>query len=109
MFISLPGLMLAINETDKFETVMDTASKAIYEFMKGEPATLKVYEMEHPDVLLWAVWTIQQYAKMVSRDAARSKYGALLKDIMTYLQIRGIIERHHDVSYRRKTSEPESM
>lgn len=85
MFISLPGLMLAINETDKFETVMDTASKAIYEFMKGEPATLKVYEMEHPDVLLWAVWTIQQYAKMVSRDAARSKYGALLKDIMTYL------------------------
>ena len=85
MFISLPGLMLAINETDKFETVMDTASNAIYEFMKGEPATLKVYEMEHPDVLLWAVWTIQQYAKMVSRDAARSKYGALLKDIMTYL------------------------
>ena len=31
-----------------------------YEFMKGEPATLKVYEMEHPDVLLWAVWTIQK-------------------------------------------------
>ena len=76
MFISLPGLMLAVNEVDKFEMVMNTASKAIYEFMKGEPATLKVYEMEHPDVLLWAVWTIQQYAKMVSRDAARSKYGA---------------------------------
>ena len=85
MFISLPGLMLAVNEVDKFEMVMNTASKAIYEFMKGEPATLKVYEMEHPDVLLWAVWTIQQYAKMVSRDAARSKYGTLLKDIMAYL------------------------
>ena len=41
--------------------------------------------MEHPDVLLWAVWTIQQYAKMVSREVAKAKYGTLLKDIMAYL------------------------
>lgn len=27
--------MLAVNEVDKFEMVMNTASKAIYEFMKG--------------------------------------------------------------------------
>lgn len=85
MFIALPGLMLAINEVEKFETVMDTAVKAIYAFMKGEQTDLKVYEMEHPDVLLWAVWTIQQYDKMVSHDAAKARYGALLKDIMTFL------------------------
>lgn len=85
MFISLPGLMLAINEVEKFETVMNTAMKAIYAFIKGEECDLKITEIEHPDVLLWCVWTIQQYAKMVSREQARAKYGVLLKDIMTFL------------------------
>ncbi len=36
-------------------------------FMNNEPSHLRVYEMDHPDILLWAVWCIQQYAKMVSR------------------------------------------
>lgn len=85
MFISLPGLMLAINEVEKFETVMNTAMKAIYAFIKGEECDLKITEIEHPDVLLWCIWTIQQYAKMVSREQARAKYGVLLKDIMTFL------------------------
>ena len=85
MFISLPGLMLATGETDKFDLVMSTAVKAIYAFMKGESSDLKIYEIEHPDVLLWAVWTIQQFAKEVSRKDAFEKYGQLLKDIMDYL------------------------
>ena len=42
--------------------------------------------MEHPDVLLWAVWCIQQYDKMVSRDKCREKYGQLLEEIMEYLR-----------------------
>ena len=85
MFISLPGLTLAINELDKFDMVMNTAVKAIYAFMKGEDTSLIVYEMEHPDVLLWAIWTVQQFGKAVSRKDAYQKYGNLLKDIMTYL------------------------
>lgn len=86
MFIALPGLMLSVGEVEKFESVMETCSKAIYDFMeKKEDSTLKVTEMEHPDVLLWAVWTVQQYAKMVSREKAKERYGELLKDIMTYL------------------------
>ena len=32
--------------------------------IRDRPDDVKVYEMEHPDVLLWAVWCIQQYAKM---------------------------------------------
>lgn len=85
MFISLPGLTLAVDEVEKFETVMETAIKAIQAFIKDEPTDIKVYEMEHPDVLLWAVWCIQQYAKMVSHDKCREKYGALLEEIMDYI------------------------
>ena len=86
MFISMPGLTLAIDEVEKFEMLMETARKAIYAFMNDEPTDIKIYEMQHPDVLLWAVWCLQQYAKMVSREACRENYGQLLKDIMDYLR-----------------------
>ena len=73
LFISLPGLTLAINEVSKFEMVMETACKAIYNFIRNEPSQIKIYEMEHPDILLWAVWCIQQYAKWFHvRHAARN-------------------------------------
>ena len=45
---------------------MVTAEKAIREFISGEPSSYKIYEMEDPDVLLWAVWALQQYAKETS-------------------------------------------
>lgn len=85
MFIALPGLTLSIGEIGKFEMIMDTAIKAVYAFMEGKDSSLKVTEIEHPDVLLWMVWTIQQYAKLVSSDEAKVKYGKLLKDVMEYL------------------------
>ncbi len=35
---------------DEFEDVMETARKAIREFINGEPVSYKMYEMEDPDV-----------------------------------------------------------
>lgn len=86
MFISLPGLTLTNNEVKKFEDVMMTAEKAIREFMAGQPLTVGVTEIEHPDVLLWAIWCIQQYSKFVSMEKCEEKYGHLLWDIMEWLR-----------------------
>ena len=86
MFVSLPGLTLTNNEVRKYEDVMSTAEKAIREFMAGEELSVSVKEMEHPDVLLWAVWCIQQYADMVSMEKCIEKYGQLLLDIMEWLR-----------------------
>ena len=86
MFIALPGLTLANQEISKYEQVMETARKALEDFMNDIPTTLKIYEMHHPDVLLWAVWCMQQYAKMVSRNKCREKYGALLKEIIDFIR-----------------------
>lgn len=91
LFIALPGLTLAIDEVDEFEDVMKTAEKAIRNFINEEPVGYKIYEMEHPDVLLWAVWALQQYAKETSREQCRQKYGELLKDIMEFIR-----QRKHD-------------
>lgn len=86
LFVSLPGLTLAVDEVDEFEDVMKTAGKAIYNFINGEPTAYKIHEIEDPDVLLWAVWAIQQYAKENTRELCRSKYGKLMEDIILFIR-----------------------
>ena len=84
-FISLPGLTLAIDEQDYFELVMRTAERGVREFMAGEPLTVKITEIDEPDVLLWAVWAIQQYAKSVGDEKCLSMYGELVKDMLCFI------------------------
>ena len=84
-FISLPGLTLSIGERDYFELVMQTAERELRNFMDGKPQG-KITEIDMPDVPLWAVWAIQQYAREVGKEACFEKYGALLKDIITYIE-----------------------
>ncbi len=85
LFVSLPGLTLTNNEIDKYERVMKTAEKAIRNFMKGKPLGVAIYEMEQPDVLLWAVWCVQQYGKLTDAKSCVEKYGILVKDIMEWI------------------------
>lgn len=85
-FISLPGLTLSIEEEDYFELVMETAMRALYEFMAGKPLTAKIYEIDQPDVLLWCVWAVQQYAKHAGREKCNRKYGKLLYDVLHFIK-----------------------
>ena len=85
-FIALPGLTLAIEEQDYFELVMKTAEKGLREFMEGKPLSVEIYEMEHPDVPLWAIWAVQQYAKEAGEDKCLKMYGKLVWDIVKYLE-----------------------
>lgn len=85
MLIALPGLTLANEEVEQFDLCMNTMEKGIREFMRGGPLTVKIHEIEHPDILLWAVGCVQQYAKIVSLQSCVEKYGLLVKDIMMYL------------------------
>ena len=84
-FIALPGLTLAIGEIDYFEKVMKTSERALREFMTGKPISGYIYEVEQPDVPLWAVWAMQQYAKEVGRDKCFEMYGKLLQDIVRFI------------------------
>ena len=84
-FIALPGLTLTNNELTKYDDVMETAEKAIRAFMKGEKIEVSIQEMDQPDVLLWAIWCIQQYGKFVGMDSCVEKYNALVRDVMLWL------------------------
>ena len=84
-FIALPGLTLAIEEQDYFELVMKTAEKELRNFMAGKPAG-KIYEMEQPDVPLWAIWAVQQYAKEAGEEKCLKMYGKLVRDIVEFIE-----------------------
>ena len=85
-FISLPGLTLSIEENDYFELVMKTAMRGYYEFMEGKPLTAHITEIEMPDVPLWAIWALQQYAKETSKEECYKKYGQFIKDVVLFIQ-----------------------
>ena len=84
-FIAMPGLTLAIGERDYFELVMKTAEKGLREFMEDKPLSVKIYEIEQPDVPLWAIWAIQQYVKDAGKEEGYQKYGKLATDIVDYI------------------------
>ena len=84
-FIALPGLTLSIGERDYFELVMKTAEKGLREFMQEKPLSVKIYEIEQPDVPLWAIWAVQQYVKDAGKDEGYKLYGKLVADIVNYI------------------------
>ena len=85
-FIALPGLTLACDEKDHFKAVMQTCLKAIDDVLNHRPVSVKIYEMDDPDVLLWAIWCLQQYALMVSWDEAVKLYGKTVYDIINFIK-----------------------
>lgn len=90
MFISMPGLTLSIGQEEQFRKYLGTAIKGIRDFIEGRPLSVNIAEMDQPDVLLWAIWTFQQYSKVVGRKKVYEEYGTLLRDITKY-----IWEGHH--------------
>jgi len=85
-FVALPGLTLAIEEESYFEAVMRTAERGLREFMDDKPLTVRIAEIDQPDVLLWAVWAIQQYGRETGKERCIEKYGQLVKDIIIYIR-----------------------
>ena len=85
-FVALPGLTLAIEEESYFEAVMRTAERGLREFMDDKPLTVNIAEIEQPDVLLWAIWAIQQYGRETGKERCIEKYGQLVKDIIIYIR-----------------------
>lgn len=85
-FIALPGSTLIIGNKEEFEAIMKTAIEAQRAYMKEEKADDIIQEVDDPDVPLWSIWTIQQYAKYVSLAEAHTKYGAFVQEIIDYVK-----------------------
>lgn len=84
-FIALPGTTLAINHNEDFHDIMSTASKALDNYMENELLDSRIHGIDLPDVPLWAVWSVQQYAKTLGFDAARDRYMPMIAKILNWI------------------------
>ena len=84
-FMSLPGTTLAIDHKDDFESIMATASAELVKFMETGELSNRIHGIDLPDIPLWAVWAIQQYAKNISVTAANDVYMELVEKIINYI------------------------
>ncbi|MDE7397162.1 MAG: amylo-alpha-1,6-glucosidase, partial [Muribaculum sp.] len=73
-FLALPGTTLAIDHVKDFEDIMATALKALNNYIDNEITDNRITGINQPDIPLWALWAIQQYARSVGFDQAREKY-----------------------------------
>ncbi len=74
-FMALPGSTLAIDHRADFEAIMNTALAALTHYAKTGEKSEKINGIEMPDIPLWALWALQQYAKNAGSEACRKLYG----------------------------------
>lgn len=84
-FMALPGTTLAVNHPKDYELIMDTAIKAIYNFMNTGSLDKHIQYIDLPDVLLWAIWAIQAHAKKFGIQETKRLYGQFVTDIIEYI------------------------
>ncbi len=84
-FMALPGLTLAIDHRADYEAIMDTALDALFRFIDTGAVSDAIHGIEHPDIPLWALWALQQYAKTTGSDACLKRYGAAVAKITDFI------------------------
>lgn len=90
LFVAMPGATLCIDEEHLYKQLMQTAISALQTFMRDGMPDKVIREINEPDVLLWAVWCIQQFSFKKGADETKALYGETVREIVEY-----IIARKH--------------
>lgn len=85
-FVALPGCTLTINRMEYFDAIMETAIPEINGFIEGQQKGFKLQGIDDPDVLLWFLWTVQQFAQYVSMQEAANRYEKLANRIIAFIR-----------------------
>ena len=85
LFVSAPGCTLSIDDPVRFEKIMSTCLLALSAFMRDGVEDKVIKEIGEPDVLLWAIWAIQQYAKDVGAEKAGGLYMGFVEEAVQYI------------------------
>lgn len=83
--MSLPGNTIAIDHKEDFEAIMATAAKALSTYMATGQIDKRIMQIDLPDIPLWCVWALQQYAKAYGAEECYNRYMPLIKEIMQYI------------------------
>lgn len=84
-FMSLPGNTIAIDHRADYEAIMATAQKALENFITTGQLDKRIQGIDLPDIPLWCIWALQQYAKAYGAEDCKKNYMTLVGQIMEYL------------------------
>jgi len=85
-FVALPGCTLAIDRMDYFEAIIKTSLEEVNAFLENRTEDIKLQGLDDPDVLLWFIWVLQQYAKHVSLEDAAKRYEDITTKIIAFIR-----------------------
>lgn len=84
-FMNLTGCTFGIGKPERFDQIFGTAWPALSAFMDAGTIDSTIRGIDQPDTLLWAITSIQDYAKWNGIGETRAKYLKELKVMMAYL------------------------
>lgn len=84
-FMALPGLTLAIDHKADFEAIAATALKALIRYADTGETSKHIDGIDLPDIPLWAIWALQQYARTAGIDEARKLYLEPVTQLVDYI------------------------
>lgn len=83
--VGLTACTFGIGKPERFETVMDTALRAIWRYLDEGKTDQVISDIEQPDSLLWLINAIQDYYRWVGAKKTIEEYGAVLEKAIEYL------------------------
>jgi len=85
-FVSLPGCTLVVDRPDYFDAIMKTSIEELKSFMGGDITNVKLQSIDDPDVLLWFIWVVQQFAAKNSIEEAQKRFGDFIQEIIQFIR-----------------------
>jgi predicted glycogen debranching enzyme len=85
-FVALAGNTLTIGRLDYFDDIIKTSIEELTLFMDGTMENIKLEGISDPDVLLWFIWTIQQYAEATTIEQAAERFEKITTEIISFIR-----------------------
>jgi len=92
--IALPGCTLSIDHPQDFVEIMGTFLQALSHLTDTGEKDKVITGLDLPDIPLWSIWAMQQYAQYEGKDKCRERYGRHLLHIISNI-IAGNIDNLH--------------
>ena len=84
-FMAMPACTMGIDRPEYWDAIVNkTAIEEVRNFIEGRAC--KLTGMDEPDVLLWFIHALQEYAAYTSIEEVTRLYGQLIIDIMLFIR-----------------------
>jgi predicted glycogen debranching enzyme len=85
LFISVCAATLLVGDRETYDKIMKTAVNALANFIRKGKTDAVIHEIDSPDVLLWAIWSMQQYSINEGLDKAKERYTDIVGEIIHFI------------------------